>query len=93
MKIIFVKPVSRFSIDVGFDDGARGVVDLADIAGRGVFNQWMKEGVFERVKITSCGALEWPGELDLCADSIYMRLTGKTPEEVFPSLKKQLAHA
>jgi hypothetical protein len=93
MKILFVKPVSRFAIEVRFDDGAHGIVDLADIAGRGVFTQWLKEGVFESVKITSSGALEWPGELDLCPDSIYMRLTGKTPEEVFPSLKKQLAYA
>ena len=93
MKIVFVKPVSRFAIEVGFEDGARGIVDLADIAGRGVFSQWMKEGIFESVKITSSGALEWPGELDLCPDSRYMRLTGKTPEEVFSSLKKQLAYA
>ena len=93
MKILFVKPVSRFAIEVSFDDGAQGVVDLADLAGRGVFSQWLKEGVFESVKITGSGALEWPGELDLCPDSIYMRLTGKTPEEVFPILKKQLAYA
>jgi hypothetical protein len=57
MKILFVKPLSRFAIEVGFDDGAHGVVDLADIAGRGVFSQWLKEGVFESVKITSSGAL------------------------------------
>ena len=93
MKIVFVKSVSRFAIEVGFDDGAHGVVDLADIAGRGVFSQWLKEGIFESVKITSSGALEWPGELDLCPDSIYMRLTGKSPEELFPSLKRQFAHA
>ena len=93
MKILFVKPVSRFAIEVRFDDGAHGIVDLADIAGRGVFTQWLKEGVFESVKITSSGALEWPGELDLCPDSIYMRLTGKTPEEVFPILKNHLAYA
>jgi hypothetical protein len=33
------------------------------------------------------------GEGTECPDSIYMRLTGKTPEEVFPILKKQLAYA
>ena len=65
-------------------------MDLADIAGRGVFTQWLREGVFESVKISSSGALEWPGELDLCPDTIYMRLTGKTPEQVFPLLKKSL---
>lgn len=93
MKILFVKPVSRFAIEVGFDDGTQGIVDLSDIAGRGVFSEWLKEGVFESVKITRSGALEWPGELDLCPDSIYMRLTGKPPEEVFPSLKKQIVYA
>lgn len=49
--------------------------------------------IIESVKITGSGALEWPGELDLCPDSIYMRLTGKTPEQIFPLLKKQFAYA
>jgi hypothetical protein len=93
MKIVFVKPASKFAIEVGFEDGAHGIVDLADIAGRGVFLAWLDEGVFEKVKVTEVGALEWPGELDLCPDAIYLRLTGKSPEELFPSLKRQLAHA
>ena len=93
MRIVFVKPTSKFAVEVGVEDGACGVVDLGDLAGRGVFRAWLEEGLFERVKITEVGALEWPGELDLCPDSIYMRLTGKSPEELFPSLKRQLAHA
>jgi hypothetical protein len=93
MKIVFVKPTAKFAVEVGFEDGICGVVDLGDLAGRGVFRAWLDEGVFERVKITELGALEWPGELDLCPDSIYMRLTGQSPEELFPSLKRQLAHA
>ena len=82
MKILHVRVVSRFSVEVAFEDGVCGIVDLGDLAGRGVFSEWLKEGVFESVKVTSCGALEWPGELDLCADSIYLRLTGAAPEEL-----------
>ena len=93
MKIIFVKPTSKFVVEVVFEDGTCGVLDLGDLAGRGVFSQWLKDGVFESVSITESGALEWPGELDLCPDSLCMRLTGKSPEEVFPILKKQLAYA
>jgi len=48
MKILFVKPVSRFAIEVGFDDGAHGVVDLADLAGRGVFSQAERRSLRER---------------------------------------------
>jgi len=82
MKIQHVMVVSRFSVEVAFEDGVGGIVDLGDLAGRGVFSEWLKEGVFESVKVTSCGALEWPGELDLCPDAIYLRLTGKVPVEV-----------
>jgi hypothetical protein len=93
MKIVFVKPTSKFAVEVGFEDGTCGIVDLGDLAGNGVFRAWLEEGLFERVKITEVGALEWPGELDLCPDSIYMRLTGKSPEELFPSLGRHLTHA
>jgi hypothetical protein len=37
--------------------------------------------------VTDRGALEWPGGLDLCGDALYLRLTGKGPEEVFPGLR------
>ncbi len=93
MNIVFVKPTSKFAVEVGFEDGTRGIVDLGDLAGRGVFRAWLEEGVFERVKVTEFGALEWPGELDLCSDAIYLPLTGKSPEEIFPALKRQFAHA
>jgi hypothetical protein len=93
MKIVFVKPTSKFTVEVSFEDGTCGVVDLGDLAGHGVFRAWLDEGVFEKVKITEFGALEWPGELDLCPDSIYMRLTGKSPEALFPSLGRHLTHA
>jgi hypothetical protein len=52
MKIVFVKPTSKFAIEVGFEDGKCGVVNLGDLAGRGVFRAWLEEGVFEKVKVT-----------------------------------------
>jgi hypothetical protein len=36
---------------------------------------------------------EWPGELDLCADSLYTQLTGKSAEEIFPNLRGIPAYA
>ena len=93
MKITEAKPLEKYKLFVRFDDGVSGVVDLSDIAGRGVFEAWNREGVFEQVRITELGALEWPGELDLCPDSLYLKVTGKQPEEVFPALRKHVTHA
>lgn len=39
------------------------------------------------------GELVWGNDLDLCPDSLYLRLTGKKPEEVFTSLQRKAIHA
>jgi hypothetical protein len=84
---IDVRPEAGYRLWLRYDDGAEGTVDLSDLVGRGVFEAWKDPRVFEGVKLTAHGALEWPGGLDLCPDAIYLRLTRKTPEDVFPALR------
>lgn len=93
MKITEAQPLDHFRLQLRFDDGASGIADLSHLAGRGVFDSWRKPGVFEQVSITQAGALEWPGEVDLCPDALYLQVTGKRPEELFPALQTQLSHA
>jgi hypothetical protein len=56
------------------------MVDLSDFAGRGVFEAWNDPKVFRAVRLSDNGALERPGGIDLCGDSLYMRVTGKAPD-------------
>ena len=93
MKITAAKPVDRFHVFLRFDDGASGTVNLSRLAGRGVFRAWQQEGVFEQLSISPEGALQWPGDLDLCPDSLYLQMVGKSAGEVFPALHDSLAHA
>jgi Protein of unknown function (DUF2442) len=93
MKITEAKAVDRFRVSLRFDDGASGIVDLSHLAGRGVFRAWQQEGVFEQLSISPVGALQWPGGLDLCPDSLYLQMTGKPAADVFPALQHSLAHA
>ena len=93
MKITDAKPVDRFQVFLRFDDGRSGIVDLSHFAGRGVFRAWEKEGVFAQLAISPAGALQWPGDLDLCPDALYLLLVGKSAVEVFPALHDSLAHA
>lgn len=71
-----------------YDDGTEGEVDLSDMVGRGVFKAWDDVAFFEAVRIAQHGSLVWGGDIDLCPDAVYLRLTGKSPEEVFPTLNK-----
>jgi hypothetical protein len=51
------------------------------------------QGPFARVVIGSAGEIRWSDEVDLCADALYLEITGKQPAEVFPNLGKVSAHA
>lgn len=66
---------------------------FSSYVGRGVFAAWTEPGLFDQVRLAEGGHPEWPGGIDLCPDSLYMRLTGKRPEEVFPILKRLSTHA
>lgn len=86
-KPIDVKPLANYRIWLRYDDGVEGEVDLSDLAGRGVFEAWNDPAFFRSVHIASHGAVEWGADLDLCSDALYMRLTGKSPEELFSALR------
>jgi len=93
VNLIEVSPREGYGLFVRYDDGTSGVVDLSSFAGKGVFKAWLEPGVFEQVRLAETGHPEWPGEIDLCPDSLYLRLTGKKPEEIFPALNRPSAHA
>ena len=81
-----VKPLPNCRIWLRYDDGTTGEVDLSDLVGRGVFKAWDDITFFNSVRLGSHGAIEWGADIDICPDAMYLRLTGKSPEEIFPSL-------
>jgi len=92
-KIIRVRVLECYRLEVAFDDGVIGIVDLAELAGKGVFLYWNEPGAFSEVRIGSSGELAWGDTVDLCPDSLYLRVTGKKPEEIYPALLNEPAHA
>jgi len=93
MRLVEARPRGGYQVWLRYDDGAEGVVDLSDLGGHGVFRAWSDRRVFEALRVTESGALEWPGGLDLCGDALHLRLTGKPVEEVFPRLQALGVHA
>ncbi|PIX85475.1 MAG: DUF2442 domain-containing protein [Nitrospirae bacterium CG_4_10_14_3_um_filter_53_41] len=93
VRITKVMVLQGYCLELAFDDGVRGVVDLSDLVGKGVFALWGDSHVFEQVRIGSFGELVWGDQIDLCPDSLYLRATGKKPEDVFPALRREAAYA
>ncbi|MFQ6116885.1 MAG: DUF2442 domain-containing protein [Candidatus Bipolaricaulia bacterium] len=88
-----VKALEGYCLWLRYSDGVEGKVDLSHLAGRGVFKAWQDRAFFEAVRIDEAGAIVWGEEIDLCPDALYLRLTGKPPEEVFRNLKLVRADA
>lgn len=92
-KIVQVDVLQAYHLRLTFDDGTSGTIDLSDLAGRGVFALWNDRSAFEQVRIGSSGELVWGDKVDLCPDALYLRMTGKSPEEIFPALRREPARA
>ncbi|MDQ3665996.1 MAG: DUF2442 domain-containing protein [Acidobacteriota bacterium] len=88
-----IRALPSYRLYLEFSDDTKGEVDLSDLAGRGVFEAWDNPGFFEKVHIGSHREVKWDDEIELCADSLYLKLTGKTPEELFPKLRREQPHA
>ena len=92
-RISKVKVLPEYRLELNFDDGVSGSVDLSDAVGKGVFALWRDPLAFDQVRIGSSGELVWGDRIDLCPDALYLKVTGKKPEDIFPALRNQPAHA
>lgn len=67
-----------YRIWLRYQDGTAGEIDLSHLAGKGVFKVWDEPGYFAKVHITPHRTIAWDDDIDLCADDLYMELTGKS---------------
>jgi Protein of unknown function (DUF2442) len=87
-----VKPLDNFCLSLRYSDGVEGEVDLSEFAGKGVFVLWNDYNQFRKVSIGSSGELVWNENVDMDGLGLYLRLTGKKPEDVLPKLQER-SHA
>ena len=92
-KPLKVTALPGYKIHIRYADGVEGDVDLSHLVGHGVFSLWNEMKVFESVSIGPSGEIKWSDEVELCPDSLYMEISGKLPEEVFPNLMTAAVHA
>ena len=81
-----VRALPNYKIWVRYEDGVEGEVDLTAYVGKGIFSAWNSPTFFEAVHVTPHGSIAWNENIELCPDGIYLELTGKKPEELFPRI-------
>ncbi len=82
-----VKALDNYRLWLRYSDGTEGIVDLSDLVGKGVFALWNDQAEFQKVHIGPSGEIAWSEEIELCPDALYLKITGKKPEELFPKLR------
>ena len=85
--LVDAAPRPGYRVWLRYDDGVEGEVDLSHLAGSGVFEAWDDRSYFEQVHVGGFGQLSWDDDIDLCPDALYLQLTGKNAEDLFPRLK------
>ncbi|MBI5219611.1 MAG: DUF2442 domain-containing protein [Bacteroidia bacterium] len=81
-KPIFVKAIEKFIIFIRFSDNKEGNIDLSHLAGHGIFKEWDDNDLFFKVYInTETDAISWSNEIELCPNSLYLKLCGISFEQ------------
>ncbi|MHA1796036.1 MAG: DUF2442 domain-containing protein [Promethearchaeota archaeon] len=89
IKVVKVIPKKDFKLWLKFENGLDGTVDLAELKGKGVFNIWEKPGVFEKVFVhPESGAVAWNEEVEICADALYLKISGKYSKDLFELIRE-----
>ena len=92
-RLLEVQARMDYRLWLSYDDGTEGEIDLSDVAGRGIFEPLREEATFAAVHVGPSGQVAWSAELELCADAMYLRLTGKSPAQLFPGLSRSASGA
>lgn len=90
---VAVTPLPGYKLHLRYTDGVEGDVDLSHLVGKGVFALWNDPNAFREASIGPSGEIRWGEAVDLCPDALYLEITGKSPEDVFPNLARMPAHA
>ena len=89
MKVQEVKYISDYTINIKFDDGIFGTIQLNDLVQKGIFKVLQDKNLFAKV-YTNGYSIAWSDELEIDATKIYSDLTGKNFGEI---LSPKLTHA
>ena len=82
MKVAGLKYINDYNVEVKFDDGVSGTIDLSELVNQGIFIELKDKKKFATL-FSNGYSIAWSDELEIDAASIYAEITGKRPEAFF----------
>ena len=76
-KAIQIEHIADYKIQVMFEDGTTGIVDMTEFCFSGVFEPIKDINVFRQAYIDERGAICWLEDLDMASDRIYYDIKTK----------------
>jgi hypothetical protein len=70
-QVIRVTPLPNYHLEIEFQDGVYGIIDLSDRLFGEMFEPLRDEAVFRKVSIDEFGAIYWPNGADLAPDAVH----------------------
>lgn len=88
IRIAQAEALGSMKVRLTFENGVSGTVDFSELAVSPLFGDLKNDEFFKGVSIVRDGrALTWGKELEICADSLFLKITGKKAEDIFPKTK------
>ena len=75
-RVVAVRPVAGYRLELVFDDGAVGVIDFEGwlIGTGGVMEPLADRQFFQQVSVDeNAGTIQWPNDVDLCPDVLEQK--------------------
>jgi len=77
--VLEARYIEGYKLEVVFENGRKGIVDLKDYSQKGgVFSRFSEIGYFKQFYVNKeIGALCWPDGLDIAPETLYHEATGE----------------
>ena len=70
-RVISVKPLENYLLEVEFADGFRKVIDIKPFIGKGISSDLKDEAHFRQVGLEDGGGIAWPNGYDFCPNFLH----------------------
>ena len=69
--LLIAEPLPEYRVKLVFENGEKRCFDATPFLDKGVFQKLRNPAMFAAAKVVA-GSLEWPGEIDLSYDTLYL---------------------
>lgn len=79
-RLITIETLEGLTLNLQFEDGTTGTLDFTQKSKIGVLNKLQNLGFFSSAELNN-GIVQWPDEIEIDGDSLYLELKSMTFEE------------